>query len=286
MPDRKKIIPYAVAVGVAAVLLAAAVIISGIPQKSGITETSASSDENTVVTSRAPAETEAATLPPVTEGTVIPPLDTGIPELTVSEDVSSDEFSRDGVLLISKFAVYPVFDGYDRVDLINAKIAETARSLTSISQYEKDLATDDLSFSESSGIDFEASTYNTSFSSKQKNGALSVLFETVLQGGGAAAAATHRSLCFDLRSGELISLDVFTGRSSDAVTSYVVSRFSVLIASDPGTFYDNASETVGASVSLYNFYITETGVAVFVRSGEISPAAFGDITIEIPFEEL
>ncbi|MBP5256591.1 MAG: DUF3298 domain-containing protein, partial [Clostridia bacterium] len=97
---------------------------------------------------------------------------------------------------------------------------------------------------------------------------------------------SHLSLCFDLRSGEQISLDVFTGRKKDALFSYITSRFSALIAADPDSFYENAAGFVDKCISLYDFYITDKGVTVFVKSGEISPAAFGDVSIEIPFEDL
>ncbi len=285
-PGIKKNIPYLAAFLSAAAILVVAFVIKNANirrQELPVTVTSAT---EIVTAPRTETTSDFPTLPPVTEDKAIPPEDESSSLLGYTEDFLSDSHSVDGIVLVSKTVSYPVFSGDGPVETINRSVRGAALTLSSVTQTEKEEADDEFAFSGVSGIAFEGITHVTGYTTIQKNSALSVLFETVVLNGGANTHVTHRALCFDVRNGNVISLDQFTGRDKDTVLSFVKSRFRALISSEPDIYYDNATEMLDISLSLYDFYITDTGVAVFIKSGEISPAAYGDATVDISFEEL
>lgn len=205
--------------------------------------------------------------------------------VTATSHFVSDEYKEGDTQLILNLINCPVFSGDPKYNFekINSTLEEYCLNYAKITSSDREVAKEDFNFSEG---DFESYQKSADYTYYVWNGILSVKYDCSESSGGAGDVWKTTALCFDLTSGERLDLAAFLSKDADYAKQYVVSAFSMLILSSPEEFYDNANELLPHLDYRYLFYLSETGLVLFVDSGVICPDAYGEQTVTVAYENL
>ena len=206
-------------------------------------------------------------------------------DIAVIPSGMSEKHSLDGEVLITNTVNCPVLQPCDGVDTekINQTLREFCEGYIRISNSDKALAEEDRDYAERFGGDFEPYEKSADYSVFLKGNVLSIKFESSERSGGANEAWQTISFCFDVLSGERLSLSTYLGVTEDEAALFAVGKFKQLINSEPNNFFSDAAENLPNIISEYGFYLSETGLVLFVNSSLIAPSALGIQSILIEY---
>ncbi|MBE6637798.1 MAG: DUF3298 domain-containing protein [Ruminococcaceae bacterium] len=236
---------------------------------------------------------DQTTWPPITfpEISSLPPFET-IPEdcepLSFLPEAVTDSYELDGTTLAFASINCPVFRGgiSASTDKINTVLREYCLSIGTIEESEQFVIKEDYLFSQSAGSRFETHERNGDYTVFVKEQTLSVLFRIHSKSGGANTITILRAFAFDLFSGDTVTFADYIASEEALAKDYIVSVFSQWIDRNAENFYTDAKELLAMGDHLQDFYLTETGLVLFLNPDVISPMVLGPQWIEIPYHKL
>ena len=216
--------------------------------------------------------------------TIIPSLTSPI-EVTWEPVAVTQSVKFDGETLLFASINRPVFtiNRPEVQEAVNALLLSLCEEFVHISQSDKILAEEAW---ENAMGDFEAHERSGDATILVHEHYLSVLFNLVYDTGGADLAYEKEAFVFDLRTGERIQFSDFIGKDEVFSKEYIQNIFDQMIQGRPESFYDNASEILSSTITLHEFYLTDTELVLFFAPGILSPDALGICTLPIPYSLL
>ncbi len=219
------------------------------------------------------------------DGTYIPPTNA---EVTVSPKPAEQKYVYEEQTLILNYISYPVLTGSDEysIDSINKALYDHAERFVFISNTKKAAALEDLQSAEGRGYEFEPYEKSASYSYYIYGNVLSVCFDISETSGGADGEWGLKTLCFDLVSGEEITLDRFTKKSQDEASELFYGAFMKMTEQNRENYFDDPAELILSAVDMSSFYLTENGLTLYIPSDVIAPSVMGIQRVNITYKEL
>ena len=207
--------------------------------------------------------------------------------VTHSERTLEDCYEKDGVEYIYSFISFPFIEGGDpdATSKINSAILSFATERVAIKEFEKTNAED--AYKRDDAEEFVQFEFITSTESLYvKNGYLSIAFRRVRTMSLNDPQETLTTVCFDLLTGNVVSLPEFMNVDENTAASFISDVFTQHIKINPNVYYKDALETLPDILDTKSFYLTENGVILYFNPNIITPSVNGVQEFTVPYDKI
>lgn len=207
-------------------------------------------------------------------------------DVKISPTAITDDYSKDGSILILNSINCPTVTGDSEkysLDKINSDLESFCNDYVKISSSDKIEAEENINADIPYFSQLGKSADYTYFI---RGNCLSVLFESSEQRGGANEERRLSSFCFDLVSGNRLTVSDYLNMSYHGAAEYIKDIFSEKIEERPHDYFDNALSVLESEAYDYCFYLSEIGLNLFFNPYVISPGSIGFPIASIPYDKL
>lgn len=115
----------------------------------------------------------------------------------------------------------------------------------------------------------------------------SVLFENMINTGGAHPNTLRNSAIYDMTTGKSLTLSDILNGDQKQIEQIILDGFSARIKAEPDTFYPEAETYLQEAIAnkTYGYYLSEEGLTFYFQKYEIAPYAAGFQEYTLPFNQ-